>query len=150
MSDKKQTIARALRLGASCTGIYIANYVFRSLLSVATPLMLQEQAFTNESVAVLSSVYMLAYALGQLVNGPLGDYVNPRIIVGGGLVLAGIGMLVFPSVSALTGQAVCFALLGCGLSALRGPLVKMLSENTEPDHARFICVLISGRSLRAW
>ena len=36
-----------------------------------------------------------------------------------------------------------FALIGFGLSMLRGPLMKVISENTAATHARMICTLFS-------
>ena len=40
----------------------------------------------------------------------------------------------------------CFAILGFGLSMVRGPLMKIISENTKPNHARTICVFFSFAS----
>jgi hypothetical protein len=41
---------------------------------------------------------------------------------------------------------ICFAILGFGLSMVRGPLMKIISENTEQKQARMICVFFSVAS----
>ena len=146
MSEKKQAFVRAVKLVTACVAVYLFNYLFRNVLSVATPLMLQTGRYTKEGIALLSSTYMVVYAIGQLVNGTLGDYIKPRLMVSCGTLLAGIGLVLFPLVDSQALQTVCFCLLGFGLSMLRGPLVKTVSENTAPTYARFCCMLFSVTS----
>jgi OPA family glycerol-3-phosphate transporter-like MFS transporter len=101
------------------------------------------EGYTEDFIGWLSFAYMLMYALGQLVNGRLGDRIRPRWMVLMGLSVAGAAQVVFPFVSWNVGQVLCFAVLGYGLSMLRGPLVKVISENTLPQHARWCCVGLS-------
>ena len=75
----------ALWVGIVCIGIYIVNYYLRNMLSVTTPELLQSGKFTEESVALLSSIYMVFYAGGQLVNGFLGDMLSPKLMILGGI-----------------------------------------------------------------
>ena len=116
------------------------------MLSVATPELLLGDVFTKESVAVLSSTYMVFYAGGQLVNGFLGDMLSPKVMILGGIGLGGASMILFPFLPYHALRVICFALLGFGLSMLRGPLMKIISESTEPKHARLICVFFSFAS----
>lgn len=114
----------------------------RKLLSVTTPVLLQE-GYTEEFVGTLSFAYMLMYALGQLVNGRLGDCIRPRWMILTGLSLSGLALILFPFVPYRPLQAICFGALGFFLSMLRGPLVKLISENTSPKYARWCCTGIS-------
>ena len=133
----------ALQIGSICVVIYLASYFFRNILSVFSPEMLATSLFTKELIALLSSTYMIVYAGGQLVNGVLGDYFKPKYMVCIGLCIAALGMLLFPLLQSPAMQTVCFALLGFGLSMLRGPLVKIISENSLPRYARVSCSLLS-------
>ena len=115
---------------------YIASYYSRSLLSVATPNMLQSGEYTTEFIGLLSSVQFLVYAAGQLVNGVVGDMINPKYMITIGLSVTGISLVLFPIVPFAWMQLVFFALMGAGLSMLRGPIMKMVSENLKKNHSR--------------
>ena len=145
--NKKISTAKiAFLIGIVCIGTYVVNYYLRNMLSVTTPELLQSGHFTKESVALLSSTYMVFYAGGQLVNGFLGDMLSPKLMILGGLGLGGAAMVAFPFLPFHALRVICFAVLGFGLSMLRGPLMKIISENTSPKHARLICVFFSFAS----
>ena len=137
---------KAFSLGLVCIFVYLVNYYLRNILSVLTPQMLQSGGFTVDHIGALSSVYMLFYAAGQLINGFLGDFISPKKLVAAGISVAGAASIVFPFSSVGFIQIVCFAILGFGLSMVRGPLMKVISENTKPRHARIICVFFSFSS----
>lgn len=135
---------KAAVIGVTCILTYIANYYLRNILGVLTPALISSGVgFTYEHIANLSSIYMLFYAAGQLVNGILGDIVSPKYLVGIGLFVAGGSMVMFPYLPIGYVQIACFAILGFALSMLRGPLMKIISENAKPNYARLICVFFS-------
>ena len=137
---------KATVVGTTCIFTYIVNYYLRHILSVLTPSLLLTGDFTVEHIANLSSTYMLLYAAGQLVNGFMGDMFSPKNMVSIGLFVSGVSLFVFPFIEVEMLQIICFAVLGFGLSMLRGPLMKIISENTRPNHARLICVFFSFSS----
>ncbi len=137
---------KASVIGATCIFTYIVSYYLRHILSVLTPTLLSTGDFTVEHIANLSSTYMLLYAAGQLVNGFLGDIFSPKNMVSMGLFVSGGSFMVFPFIEVEILQMICFAGFGFGLSMLRGPLMKIISENTRPNHARLICVFFSFSS----
>ncbi len=145
MNNKEDTnnLLTAFRIGFLCIGIYLASFLFRNLLSVFTPDILDSGILDKSGVALLSSTYMVVYALGQLICGVVGDYIKARYMVFFGLCLSGIGLLGFTVFDSKFVGVICFAVLGLGLSSLRGPLVKTISENMKPKYARFCCVLLS-------
>lgn len=148
MQENKKTPSAkiAFLIGIVCIGTYVVNYYLRNMLSVTTPELSQSGAFTKEALALLSSTYMIFYAGGQLVNGFLGDILSPKLMILGGIGLGGAAMIVFPFLPYQTLHVICFAALGFGLSMVRGPLMKIISENTEPKQARLICVFFSVAS----
>lgn len=143
-----ETMARsnALRIGAVCITAYLVSYVSRNVLSVTTPYMLEQDVYARDYLGLLSSVYLAVYAVGQLVNGLVGDRVSPRWMIPLGTALSGAGLLVFSAVSWRFVQIGCFALEGFGLSMLTGPIYKLIGENTAERHARRLCVLLSAAS----
>ena len=139
---------KAVTVGVVAIATYLANYFLRHMLSVLTPTMLKVAAgsYDKEYIALLSSLYMVAYAAGQLLNGVLGDIVDPKRLVLIGVAGGGLLCAAFPFLPRGIGQCICYALLGYGLSMVRGPLMKIISENTVPAHARLICVFFSFSS----
>lgn len=139
-------VKKATAIGATCIFTYIVNYYLRHILSVLTPTLLLSGDFSVEHIANLSSTYMLLYAVGQLINGFLGDIFSPKKMISAGLLVSGGATLIFPFINIETFQIICFACFGFGLAMLRGPLMKIISENTKPNHARVICVFFSFAS----
>lgn len=145
MQNEKRISAKwlALIIGIVCIGTYVVNYYLRNILSVTTPDLISTGNFTEISIGVLSSTYMIFYAGGQLVNGFLGDIFSPKWMIFVGIGVASVATIIFPFLSYQALRIICFAVLGFGLSMVRGPLMKIISENTEPRHARLICVFFS-------
>lgn len=137
---------KAVSIGVVCILTYLANYFLRHLLSVLTPQLIETDNFTVEHIGVLSSTYMIFYAAGQLVNGILGDYISPKKMVFMGIFAAGVVCIVFPFAPFEFLHIILFAFFGFALSMVRGPLMKIISENTLPNHARTICVFFSFAS----
>jgi len=134
--ELKQERAKAFQIGVVCIFSYLASYYMRNILSVSTPGMLETGIFTKEIVGTLSSVYFLVYAIGQLINGVIGDKVKPKNMVLCGLCLCGIASIMFSYTSSIPVWIALFSLMGFALSMLRGPLVKTIAENTLPKYAR--------------
>ena len=139
-------LKRATGLGFIGIFAYVANYYLRNLLSVATPNMLKSGEYTAEFIGLLSSVYFIVYASGQFVNGLIGDMINPKYMISIGLTVTGTVIALFPSMTFAWMQVACFALMGVGLSMLRGPIMKMISENVSKDYSRVICTCLSAAS----
>lgn len=137
---------KAAAIGTTAIAVYVANYYLRHILGVLTPTLLKNSEFTVDGIATLSSVYMLFYAAGQVANGFLGDILSPKKMASIGLFVAGLSMIAFPLLPMGFLQVACFAVFGYGLSMMRGPLMKIISENTVSAHARLICVFFSFSS----
>ena len=139
----EKKVQNALRIGSLCIATYLASYVTRNILSVSTPEMIKEAFFTKEYTGLLSSVCFIFYAVGQLINGFIGDMVHPKYMIIMGLGVSSISTFAIPLFDNRIIHFAAFALIGFGLSMLRGPLMKVISENTAATHARMICTLFS-------
>ncbi len=145
-AENKGELSKAFQIGIVCVFSYLASYYMRNLLGVVTPEMLATGRFTKEIVVTLSSVYFFMYAIGQLINGTVGDKVKARFMVLIGLTICGISSVIFAFTNRFALQILLFAIMGFALSMLRGPLVKTISENTIPRYARVCCVFFSFSS----
>lgn len=84
----------------------------------------------------MSSLFFVAYAVGQLVNGGIGDKIKAKYMICTGLLGAGIMNFLFTQTTAVpVATTVVYALTGYFLSMIYGPMTKVVSENTEPIYA---------------
>jgi len=143
---KNIEVRKALSLGAVCTLSYLAVYASRNILSAITPQML-EDSFSVEFIGMMSTAWMLSYAIGQLINGLIGDHVPAKYMAGGGLTLAGICNFVLQLSPPGAMMLIFYTLSGFFLSMVYAPIVKLVAENTLPRYASRCCLGFTVASL---
>ena len=129
---------RAIKIGSICFVAYLAVYLARNVLGTVTP-ALQAQGFTKDDIGVASSIYFYAYAVGQLINGLIGNRIKAKYMMSIGLAMAGVSNFVFAQLclnNDIYGQIPMLAYAAYGaagffLSMIYGPMTKVVSENTE-------------------
>lgn len=129
---------KAIAIGCMCSLSYLAVYIARNILSAVSPQMIAEGGFTNESIGTLSSVYFITYAVGQLINGSIGDRIKAKYMISFGLALAGVFSFLFPVLAEASGfplASAAYGITGFFLSMIYGPMTKVVAENTEPIYA---------------
>ena len=130
-----QRARHAIFIGSLCSISYFAVYIARNILSAVTPQMV-ELGYTEEYIGSISSLYFVFYAVGQLINGAIGDKIKAKWMISVGLLGAGITNIIFSNITLFPGAAtIVYALTGFFLSMIYGPMTKVVSENTEPLHA---------------
>ena len=132
---KNEKIRNAVWMGGLCAISYLAVYFARNIMGAVSPKMIESGDFTMESIGTISSVYFIVYAVGQLINGAIGEYVKARWMISGGLLLAGVCNACFVwADGGLVGACIAYGLTGYFLSTVYGPMTKVLSENVEPRY----------------
>ena len=129
---------KALKIGTLCFLAYLAVYLARNVLSAVTPAM-QEQGFAKEAIGLSSSIYFYTYAIGQLINGFVGDKIKAKYMMSCGLLLAGVTNFLFANLSLTNatlgeiplGAYIAYGATGFFLAMIYGPMTKVVSENTE-------------------
>lgn len=125
----------AIMIGTLCSVSYFAVYVARNILGAVTPQLI-ESGYSEEYIGSISSLYFIFYAIGQLINGFVGEKIKAKWMISIGLLGGGIANLVFSYVTANeTAAMVAYGMTGFFLSMIYGPMTKVVSENTEPVHA---------------
>lgn len=131
-----KSVKSAIAIGSLCSFSYLAVYFARNVLSTVSPQMIENGVYTTEQIGTLSSVYFIFYAVGQLINGAIGDRIKARYMISFGLLLAGVTNLIFSLISGNPSVAVIvYSMTGFFLSMIYGPMTKVVAENTEPIHA---------------
>lgn len=125
----------AVKIGSLCSVSYFAVYIARNILGAVTPQMV-EAGFTEAYIGRMSSLFFVAYAVGQLINGAIGDKIKAKYMICAGLLGASIMNFLFTQTAASPAAAtVVYGMTGYFLSMIYGPMTKVVSENTEPIHA---------------
>lgn len=126
---------KAIYIGSLCSVSYLAVYIARNILGAVTPQMI-EGGYSESFIGTVSSVYFICYAIGQLINGAIGDKIHAKWMIFMGLVGAGIANIVFSLVAtAAIWAVIAYGCTGFFLSMIYGPMTKVVSENTEPIYA---------------
>lgn len=136
VADKRKSIRNAVLIGGMCTISYLAVYLTRNILSAVSPQLIQNQIFSTEQIGSFSSLYFVTYAVGQLINGAIGDKIKAKYMISLGLILAGLCTLIFPLLAGVSNAAyIAYGATGFFLSMIYGPMTKVVAENTEPIYA---------------
>lgn len=132
----KQGVKKAILLGSLCSVSYLAVYIARNILGAVTPQLLGV-GYSESFIGTISGVYFYAYAVGQLINGAIGDKIRSKWMICIGLFGAGITNLIFSQIPANSPElaTVVYGMTGFFLSMIYGPMTKVVSENTEPIYA---------------
>ena len=121
---------------------YAAFYLGRVNISVAMPGIAQEFGLTKTSLGGILSALFAMYAIGQFINGQLGDKLNSRLIITVGLLSSAILNIFMGLTGGIIGlMVVIWGLNGYFQSMGWGPTVKAMA-NWFPSNIRG---KISGR-----
>jgi len=123
---------KAFAIGSVCAVAYCTVYICRDILSALSPQLTEGGVFSVEQLGTMSSLFFIVYALGQLVNGLIGDKVKGKYMVSLGLILASFCIM---SLSRITGSPglsyAVYGAMGFFLAMVYAPMTKLIAENTE-------------------
>jgi predicted MFS family arabinose efflux permease len=95
---------------------YFLSYLFRSVNAVVGPNLVAEIGLTAAELGLVTSAYLIAFALFQLPLGLLLDRFGPRRVQTGFLGCAALGSLLFATGESLMPLTLARALIGLGFA----------------------------------
>jgi len=108
---------------------YASFYLLRVNISIAMPEIMQEFSLTKTNMGLVLSSLFLLYAVGQFINGQLGDKLNSRRIITLGLLSSAVLNIVFGFTGGILGLLiVIWGLNGYFQSMGWGPTVKAMAN----------------------
>lgn len=126
---------------AALTVGYAGYYVCRSNLSVAGPL-LREAGYTKAQLGSIASAGVLAYAVGKVVNGVLGDFTGGRVMFLLGMALSVVCTFAFGLTTGLAAWTVIWCVNRFVQSAGWGAALKISGVWFDAAHyGRAVAVL---------
>lgn len=127
---------KAILIGSMCSLSYLAVYFAKNVLGPSVPGMVEMGDFTRQATTNMTSIYFIVYALGQLINGSIGNRVPAKYMISIGLFMAGVCHGAFSLAGgALLPSYIAYAASGYFLSMIYGPMTRVVAENTEPIYA---------------
>jgi len=137
---------RARSIAWMLTLVYFASYFMRINFAVMVVKVCSDMNKENSEIAVVITALTIAYGVGQVISGLLGDKIKPQWMLTGGLglaILCNVGMFFAPSVSSMT---VIWAINGFAHSMLWPPIVRLMSMYLNDDEYNYAAVRVSWGS----
>ena len=111
---------------------YASFYLGRVNFSVALPGIMADFGWTRADVGMIGTALFWAYAVGQFINGQLGDRLGSRILIAVGLTVSALMNLLFGFSQAMVVMIVIWAVNGYVQSMGWAPSVKTLANWFAP------------------
>jgi OPA family glycerol-3-phosphate transporter-like MFS transporter len=108
---------------------YASFYLLRVNISIAVPDMIREFSFTKTDIGLIMSSLFFCYAIGQFINGQLGDKINSRRLITIGLLSSVVLNVLFGFTAGLLGvMIILWGLNGYFQSMGWAPTVKAMAN----------------------
>lgn len=110
-----------------CWLVYASAYVCRLNYSAVMPELAADGTFSGARLASVSSAFFICYGTGQLLNGLLGDRLNPRLMIFGGVAVSGLSNVLIFFFHAYPAMLLLWGVNGAAQSAVWAPILKLAS-----------------------
>jgi sugar phosphate permease len=94
-SIKKKYDAYRIRSFAILWFVYGGYYLCRNCYFVAKPAISNAVDLSNAQLGIIDLAFLSTYAIGQFINGPLGDRFNNKLMIGAGMTLSVLMAVLF-------------------------------------------------------
>ena len=129
---------------------YFCSYMTRINYKTVLEAVMAEEHYAKDEASVVLTGLFITYGLGQLVSGWLGDRVNPKYLMCGGLVLASSMNLLLPVFSSsIPLMTAVWCVNGFGQAFMWPPIIKLLNNFLSPEHYLHASMKVSWGSVAA-
>ena len=141
------------RLAWLLTLLYCASYVTRINYSASLQAIITATGFPKSDLAVIAVCMSITYGLGQVINGWIGDRINPKnLLLCGLLISAGVNFvfpltcILLPRNAIVPVMAVLWAMNGFSQAMLWPPIVKIMVAMMDDATYNYSVVRVSWGS----
>lgn len=117
-----------------CWTVYCVSYIGRLNYSSAMTKMIAKQAVSASEAGFISMLYFFAYGTGQMVNGFLGDYVNPKRMIFLGLFFSGMANMLMGVCHGFLPMACVWGINGYFQAMIWAPIIRIFAEMLDEKH----------------
>ncbi len=144
--NKQRIGGRAKAIAWMCTLVYFASYLTRNNFSVMMLNICNEMGTTKTALAVVVTGLTIAYGLGQIISGLMGDKIKPQLMLTIGLSLACASNIAIFFCSNITLMTVIWCINGFAHSMLWPPIVRIMSMYLTDEEYSYSAVRVSWGS----
>ena len=119
-------------LGIILSIVYFASYITRINFAAIISSVIIDTGYLKSDLSIILVVLFITYGFGQIINGVLGDKVNPKKVISIGMILACVINLIFPLFSnSITIMSVLWGINGFAQAMLWPPIVRIMVSNLD-------------------
>ncbi len=135
---------RGKRLAYLLAYLYFASYVTRINLAAIIQEVIADTGFEKSAISVVLVCLSVAYGLGQIINGYIGDKTRPQNLILVGLCTATLVNLLFPLCrTSIPLMCVLWAVNGFAQAMMWPPMVKIMVSTMDERTYGFAVVAVS-------
>ena len=116
------------RLFLLCWLVYCVSYIGRLNYSSAMAQIISERILTASQAGFISMAYFFAYGIGQMINGYLGDRVNPKRMIFLGLLCSGLANIAMGISHSAVWMALSWGANGYFQAMIWAPIIRIFAE----------------------
>ena len=129
------------------TLVYFSSYITRKNFATVLQQIITETEIAKDALSVVLVSMTVAYGLGQIINGRLGDKFKPTNMIFVGIIIATAVNLIFPFASgSIVLMSILWAINGFAQSMMWPPIVKILVSACDDDMYSYSVVRVSWGS----
>lgn len=129
------------------TLVYFSSYITRKNFATILQQVISETGLAKDTLSIVLVCMTVAYGVGQIVNGRLGDHFKPTNMIFCGIILATAVNLIFPfAAGSVVLMAILWSINGYAQSMMWPPIVKILVSNCDDEMYGYSVVRISWGS----
>ena len=130
-----------------CMVLYFASYITRINYGAVISEIVRAEGLAKDAVSLAVTGLFVAYGVGQLISGFLGDRIAPKYLITGGLVLASAMNFLLPLNANPYYMLVIWCINGLGQAFMWPPIVKLLSGYlNDKEYSRATVIVSWGSS----
>lgn len=116
------------RLFLLCWMVYCVSYIGRLNYSSAMAQIISEHILTASQAGFISMAYFFAYGIGQMINGFLGDRINPKRMIFAGLLCSGLANVAMGISHSAVWMALSWGANGYFQAMIWAPIIRIFAE----------------------
>ena len=126
--------------------MYFASYVMRINFAVMMVRICSDMSVGKSDLAIVVTALTIAYGVGQVISGFVGDKIKPQYLLTGGLALAIVCNVAIFFAGTISVMTVIWAINGLAHAMLWPPIVRMISTYVPSEEYSYASVRVSWGS----
>ncbi len=107
---------------------YFSSYIARSAYAASLPEIILDTGWDKSTLGLAGTMFFTSYAIGQLVNGIMGDKLSNRTMIFSGLILSAVCNCSIAFIETPIALVVIWTVNGFSLSMIWAPLLNLFSK----------------------